>query len=458
MRIRIILGTAIWAAAALALLAAPSDGASAQTLPPVDRDLLGTFARPAVVPFPAANPWSEKKAALGERLFHDVRLSGANDRSCASCHMPDRGFEDGLPTGAAIDGTPLDRRVPTVLNGAWGAQFFWDGRAASLEEQALGPVQNPREMNQTLPELVEELRADADLVAAFAAAFPDSPQITADTIARALATFERTVISGEAPFDRWVAGDDAAVPVAAKRGFDLFVGKAQCASCHSGWAFTDNAFHDIGLPDADKGRGAVLAMAELDHAFKTPTLRDLGHRGPYMHNGMLATLEEVVAHYAHARDPAHAMDAGHAMHHGRAHPETVSRVSLSPDLPRIDLTAEEQADVVAFLRTLDSDAPPPPFRAETVGLPAVMVTTTDISQKDKQFTPGAIRVKAGETVRVLNDDTRSHNVRVDDPKLTLNSGYQDPGQTVEMSFPETGTYHVFCGIHPKMELVVTVTE
>lgn len=450
MRIRIVIGSIIWAAALLVLAAERPQAAEPAAL--------AAFERPAAVPFPAANPYTPEKAALGERLFHDVRLSGANDRSCASCHVPEKGFEDGLPTGAAIDGTPLERRVPTVLNAAWGARFFWDGRADGLEEQALGPIENPREMNQTLPELVEELKADPDLVAAFAEAFPERPEITADTIAQALATFERTIVSGIAPFDRWVAGDADAVPAAAKRGFELFIGKAGCIACHSGWEFSDHAFHDIGLPDADTGRGKVLGMAELDHAFKTPTLRDLSARGPYMHNGMLATLEQVVAHYAHARDMTHAMDAAHAMHHGMAHPETVTRVSLSPDLPKVDLTAAEQADLVAFLKSLDSDAPPPPFKAETVGLPPRMVATTEISQKDKQFQPGAITVKVGQTVQVLNDDTRSHNVRIHDPKLSLNSGYQDPGQTVELSFPEAGTYYVFCGIHPKMELVVTAEE
>lgn len=457
MRVRIIIGSAVWAAALLFLIFRPADAAAAEAVE-VDRDLLAAFERPSAVPFPAANPYTPEKAALGERLFHDVRLSGANDRSCATCHVPEQGFEDGLPTGNAIDGTPLGRRVPTVLNTAWGAQFFWDGRADSLEDQALGPVQNPREMNQTLPELVDELKADADLPAAFAEAFPDTPEITADTIAKALATFERTVVSGIAPFDRWVAGDDGAVSEAAKRGFAVFTGKGGCVSCHSGWAFTDNAFHDIGLPDPDTGRGAILDMRELDHAFKTPTLRDLDRRGPFMHNGMLATLDEVVAHYAHARDMNHAMDKAHALHHGQAHPETVTRVSLSPDLPKVDLSQRDQADLVAFLKTLTSDAPPPPFRAETVGLPTRMVATTAISQKDKQFQPGAITVKVGQTVQVLNDDTRSHNVRVDDPKLTLNSGYQDPGQTVELSFPEAGTYHVFCGIHPTMELVVQAEE
>lgn len=440
MRIRCILGGAIWAAALLLLAVSghPARALAASEAPPAT--VPEAFRRPAAVPFPAANPYTPEKAALGERLFHDPRLSGANDRSCATCHVPDLGFEDGRPLGAAIDGGALGRAVPTVLNGAWGALFFWDGRADSLEAQALGPVQNPAEMNQTLPELEAELRADPSMVAAFAAAFPDSPEITADTIARALATFERTVVSGTAPFDRWAAGDVAAVSASARRGFALFTGPAGCTNCHSGWAFTDNAFHDIGLAGDDAGRGTILGMPELNHAFKTPTLRDLSARAPYMHDGSLPTLEAVVDHYVDGT------------------PKPAERPTLSPDLPDITLTAQERADLVAFLRSLDSDAPPPAFRAETVDLPEPKVTTARISQKDKMFQPAAVRLAVGEPLVILNDDTRSHNVRINSPGFSHNSGYQEPGETVRLSFPAPGTYYVFCGIHPKMELVVEVTE
>ncbi|WP_404384746.1 cytochrome c peroxidase [Caenispirillum salinarum] len=434
MRLRFILGGAIWTAAlAVAVFGGPARAASAE--------LLEAFQRPETVPFPATNPYTPEKVALGERLFFDARLSGANDRSCASCHRPDAGFEDGLPTGEAIDGSPLGRRVPTIVNGAWQARFFWDGRAPGLEAQALGPIQNPREMNQDLTDLVAELRTDDELAAAFAEVFPGAePALTAETIAKALAAYERTVVAGLAPFDRWAAGDADAVGDAAKRGFDLFTGKAGCVSCHSGWDFTDGAFHDIGLAGDDRGRGEILDMPEVDHAFKTPTLRDLPKRGPFMHDGSLPTLADVVDHYVDGT------------------PKPAERPTLSPDLPDITLTPAERADLVAFLESLDADAPPPPFRAETLEPVTAALSVPVVSQRDKAFAPGAVKVAVGQPLRILNDDTRDHNVRVDDPRHTANSGFQEPGETVELAFPEPGTYHAFCGIHPRMELVVEVVD
>src|SRR5690606_37059151 len=193
--------------------------------------------------------------------------------------------------------------------------------------------------------LVRALTADADYRARCAQAFPESPAIAPDTIAAALATYERTLVSPPAPFDRWIAGEEDAIDDAAKRGFALFNGKANCAACHSGWAFTDHAFHDIGLPDEDRGRGAILGLALLDHAFKTPTHREIGRRAPYMHDGSLPDLAAVIEHY----------ETG-----------IVERPSLSPDLKPIDLTPSERADLLAFLATLDSPDPTPPTIAPAV--------------------------------------------------------------------------------------------
>ncbi|MGC2857186.1 cytochrome c peroxidase [Novispirillum sp. DQ9] len=394
----------------------------------------GAFARPATVPFPADNPFTVAKAKLGETLFFDPRLSRDNDRSCASCHVPDLGFEDGRALGLALGGGDLPRAVPTTLNAAWGEHYFWDGRADSLEAQALGPIQAELEMAQNLDELVAELNADAGYRGAFAAVFADRPAITPNTIAKALATYQRTLVSGVAPFDRWVAGQEDAIGEDAKRGFAVFTGTGNCAACHSGWAFTDAAFHDIGLPGTDKGRGAHLAMAELDHAFKTPTLRDLSARAPFMHDGSLATLEAVVEHYASGIN---------------------DRPTLSDDLRVLRLDDRDKADLVAFLRTLDADLPPPGFVPEVVGAPPP-AATLDISQKDKTFNPGAVVIQAGQRLKFHNDDTRSHNIRLHDAALEFNSGIQDPGQSVEIPFSTAGTYHVFCGVHPKMKLTVEV--
>jgi cytochrome c peroxidase len=173
--------------------------------------------------------------------------------------------------------------------------------------------------------------------ALFTAAFPHQP-ITAGAVADAIATYERTIVSGTAPFDAWIEGDANAIPQAAKRGFELFNTKAHCASCHSGWTFSDEGFHDIGLPDDDPGRGRLLPQVPaMAHAFKTPNLRDVDRRGPYMHDGSLPTLQAVVAHY----------DQG-----------GVARPSRSPLIMPLGLSPAEQSDIVAFLRTLTS--PPEP--------------------------------------------------------------------------------------------------
>ncbi|WP_431862110.1 cytochrome c peroxidase [Azospirillum sp.] len=397
---------------------------------------LAALRRPATVPFPAETPYSATVIRLGERLFHEPALSGAGDRSCATCHEPAKGFHDGRRSADGLDGKPLDRRTPFIADLAWGERFFWDGRAASLEEQALGPVQNPREMNQTLDGMVAALSANPAYKALFATAFPDEPRVTPGTVARALAAYERTLVSGVAPFDRWAAGDEGAVPETAKRGFALFSGKAGCANCHSGWAFTDHAFHDIGLPGDGRGRGAVLGEAKLNHAFKTPALRDVGRHAPYMHDGSLATLEAVLDHYA-----------------GRF----VERPTLSPDLPRLTLTAAEKADLLAFLRSLDTDAPPPVLVPETAtATVAALTAPPEIGQRDKRFSLSEVRIKAGQALRVHNNDVRDHNVRYERDGREFNSGIQEPGQSVSVPFTEAGTYRVFCGIHPKMKLRVDV--
>lgn len=422
---------AIGAGIALADRIAPASGQRVYPDP-------APFARPNDVPFPPDNPYSPAKAALGEQLFHDTRLSGDGSRSCATCHDAAKGWEDGRATGQALDGSALGRRVPTIANAAWGEQFFWDGRAPTLEDQALGPVQNPREMNQTLDALVTSLGKDASYQTAFAAAFPETPEITAPTIAAALATFERTVVSDPAPFDAWAGGNDLAISEAAKRGFALFVGTARCASCHSGWTFSDNGFHDIGLPGDDAGRGPILELPDLNHAFKTPSLRDLTLRGPYMHDGSLATLDAVIEHYASG---------------------TVQRETLSPDLLDIELTASEKAEIVAFLRSLSADRPARPHSAVTAFTPAPLpaVTQAEVSQRNKAFTPGHVNLTIGQTLLIHNEDTRDHNIRIHDPLLEWNSGLQEPGQSVQVTPQAEGTYYAFCGVHPGMKLVIDVT-
>jgi cytochrome c peroxidase len=429
-------GGAIGAVAALALTAASSAPA------PIAADLaklLDSFRRPATVPFPADDPFSEKKRALGEALFNDRRLSIDQSRSCASCHDRAKGFADGEPQGRGVPGRPLKRHTPTIWNLAWAGPVFWDGRARSLEEQAAGPIENPDEMAQPMASVIARLSVDPAMRRAFAEAFPGAPKVDAGNLAKAIATYERTLISPPTRFDRLVAGDSTALSERELAGFRLFAGKAGCANCHKGWAFTDHNFYDIGLPGDDRGRGAVLRLAAAEHAFKTPGLRELGRSGPYMHDGSLASLDDVVRHYAGG---------------------VVDRPTVAKDIPRrLTLSEQERADLVAFLGTLTSDSDPLPPATITAGktgpnAPAAHVST--ITQDDKAFSPVHVAIKRGGRLWILNNDTRTHNVRVFSPEVKFDSGAQEPGETVEIPFPKAGTFLVFCGIHPKMELYVDV--
>jgi cytochrome c peroxidase len=318
--------------AGIAMLALAADVAAADSIAAMKAHYL----RPSSVPFPADNPFTAEKARLGEMLFFDPRLSGAGYISCASCHNPALSWSDGLPRAIGHGMTEGRRRTPTVLNAAWADLLMWDGRKENLEEQALGPMSAPVEMRQDLDLLPAKLGAIGGYREAFDAAFP-GVGLTVENVAKAIATYERTIVSGNAPFDRWVAGDEAALSSAARRGFVLFETKANCATCHSGWNFTDNGFRDTGLPDGDRGRAEILALPSMEHAFKTPTLRDVARRAPYMHDGSLATLKDVVEHY----------DRG-----------GVDRPSRSQEIAALNLTPEEKDDLVAFLETLTGDDAP----------------------------------------------------------------------------------------------------
>ena len=243
------------------------------------------YRRPATIPFPKENPYTPEKAALGKKLYFDTRLSVTSAQSCASCHSPGFGWGDGLAVGVGHGMAKLGRHSPTIVNAAWGAIFMWDGRLANLEEQALGPIQSPGEMNMPIEQLMERLASIAEYKPLFAAAFPNEG-MKAKTLAEAIATYERTVVSERAPFDAWIEGNEKAISEDAKRGFALFNGKAQCSSCHEGWNFTNDGFQDIGL--AERGcrpRQFMPGVIKMKHAFKTPGLREIARRGPYMHDG-----------------------------------------------------------------------------------------------------------------------------------------------------------------------------
>jgi cytochrome c peroxidase len=320
--------------ALVALLHLPASLSAAADAPYHRETAKSAFARPTTVPHPEDNAPTPERIHLGKTLFFDPRLSGSNAISCASCHNPGFSWGDGLPRGVGHGSKQLSRRTPTILNTAYAELLFWDGRASSLEEQALGPIAAPGEMNLSHEDLIAKLQGITGYKPMFDAAYPGEG-ITLQTVAKAIAAFERTVISGTAPFDKWISGDENAISDSAKRGFDLFNTKAACVKCHSGWNFTDHGFHDIGIRGEDLGRGAHLPDIEaVQYAFKTPTLRNVAHRAPYMHDGSEKTLRDVVEFYARGGD--------------------VRRPSLSNEIKPLNLTPEEVEDICNFMLSLTS--------------------------------------------------------------------------------------------------------
>ena len=321
------------AAAAAMLLTVQPVRADAASAADALAALKAQYQRPASIPFPADNPYSDAKARVGGMLFFDPRLSVAGTMSCATCHNPALSWQDGLRVGVGHDEKALPRSTPTIIDLAWADLLMWDGRKDGLEDQASGPISTAAEMGGSVEKAVATVASLAGYRSAFGAAF-GADDVTFARIAQAIATFERTLVSNKAPFDRWVDGDAAAIGDDAKRGFAVFNGKGNCAACHSTWRFTDDAFHDIGLPSLDPGRASqVPDEPSLEHAFKTPTLRNVEQRGPYMHDGSVETLRGVVVHY----------DTGF-----------LDRPSLSPDMRRLHLSDGEVNDLLAFMHTLTS--------------------------------------------------------------------------------------------------------
>jgi cytochrome c peroxidase len=278
------------------------------------------------------NPLTISRVALGRRLFFDPILSHDKTVACATCHRPDHGFSspEARPTG--IGGKEAARRAPTLFNRAYGAVFFWDGRSKSLEEQALEPIANPVEMGSSVEEAVRRLKADEKYKEQFAGAFDDG--VTAANLGKALASFERVLLRGDSSIDKFrERGDRNAMTDAERHGLWLWESKGQCWKCHSGKNFSDEGFHNTGVSwgGTDIGR-FVVTKSEADRGkYKTPTLRGVKLTGPYMHDGSLKTLEDVVEFYNRG---------------GNANP------NLDPVIRRLDLSKDELADLVAFLRAL----------------------------------------------------------------------------------------------------------
>lgn len=306
--------------------------------------LRAQYRRPAAIPYPKDDPYSRAKYELGRALFFDPILSGSAARACATCHNPGLSWSDGQPRAIGENQQPLPLRTPTLLNVAWTPKLGWDGHFSDLEHVAMGPITSPDNMNQQVPVLIDRLSAIAGYRKMFDAAY-GTGDITQTKIEQALATFERSIVSDEAPFDRFVRGDNAAIGGAARRGFVLFNGKGNCATCHSGWAFTDASFHDIGSAiNGDLGRGRLFPNSvKLKYAFKTPTLRDVARRGPYMHDGAVPTLADVINLYNRGG---------------------IDRPSRDDAIHQLDLADNDKADLMAFLQTLSG--PPRPFAVPTL--------------------------------------------------------------------------------------------
>lgn len=258
-------------------------------------------------PIPPDNPQTSAKIMLGKELYFDTRLSKDNTISCATCHDPLKGWSDDGPTSKGIDSQLGGRRSPPVSNSAFNPLQFWDGRAPSLEEQAKGPIENPIEMGNTHEAMIQSVGNVAGYKDEFKQVFGTEP-ITVDQVAQAIAAFERTVVTTDSPFDRFVRGEQSALTPMEKKGLEIFNGKGHCTACHWGGNFSDGRFHNLGVAPVDpskpdEGRYVVTKDPADMGAFKTPTVRDAALRAPYMHNGTEKTLEDLVRLYDRGGGP-----------------------------------------------------------------------------------------------------------------------------------------------------------
>lgn len=271
------------------------------------------------MPVPEDNPLTTERVERGRELFFDMRLSRDRTIACASCHDPERAFTDGRPVAIGVFNRVGRRSAPALVNRGYGRSFFWDGRASTLEEQVLQPIQDVNEMDMTLPEVSARLG------------------MPIEEVSRSLASFVRSLLSGDSAFDRFINGDRSALTPEQQAGLYVFRGKANCTACHVGPTFSDERFHNTGVAwrggrMLDEGRFVVTAKPEDRGAFKTPTLREIARTAPYMHDGSLVTLPDVIDYY----------DRG-----GNASP------GLDLDLRPLNLTTAEKAALVLFLQTLN---------------------------------------------------------------------------------------------------------
>jgi cytochrome c peroxidase len=298
---------------------------------------------------PSDNPLTESKVRLGRRLFFDTILSDDGSMSCATCHRPEHGFASPQVVSIGVNNARGERNVPTLWNRAYGRHFFWDGRANTLEQQALQPIENPKELASSVPAVIARLAADASYQEAFRQAFAGADDgfvesdltrlITAENLAKAIASFERTLVVGNGPADQFRASEYGALTAQQRIGMWIFESRGKCWQCHSGDHLTDDHFHNTGVgygrEPRDVGRFGVTTRESDRFAMKTPSLRGISHSGPYMHDGSLATLRDVVSFYNQGGSPN---DPG-----------------LDPLIRPLELNDAEVDALAEFLRALTPD-------------------------------------------------------------------------------------------------------
>jgi len=284
---------------------------------------------------PPDNPLTQEKVDLGKMLFFDPILSSDSSISCSSCHLPSLAFSDPRKVSLGVNSRPGRRQAPALINQLYNQSFFWHGSVESLERQVLAPIESPDEMNSTIKAVIERLEQHPEYPQLFEQAFGTLP--TPNALTDAIASFERTLISANSPYDAYVAGDENALSESQKRGMELFFGeKAECFHCHGGFNFNSgepSVFQNNGLYEMykDQGRWEITGKESDRAKFKTPTLRNIAYTMPYMHDGSFSTLEQVIDHYASG---------------GADHPNKSSLVR------RFILSEEEKTDLVNFLNAL----------------------------------------------------------------------------------------------------------
>lgn len=294
------------------------------------------------VPWPKDNPYTPEKAELGRLLYFDTRLSSNGTISCASCHEPSEKFADRRPVSIGINGQKGTRHSITIINSAYQSSLFWDGRAKTLEEQSIGPIANPKEMtsSENAHEAHEQCEKRVRSIPGYKILFKQvfgNDAVTIHNIAKAIATFERTVLSGNSPYDRYIAGDKEAMTAEQIHGYQIFLEK-RCIDCHHGVNFSSGEFANLGVginaPNPDLGRYLITGKESDWGAFKVPILREVSHKSPYMHDGSLTTLEEVIDYYDKGGTP---------------------NKNLHPLMVPLHLTSEEKKALVSFLKALNGE-------------------------------------------------------------------------------------------------------